>query len=89
MTEDCIINYVLKGNEIQKTVFVAFFQGERLKNRVKKVCEGFHASLYSCPTTEEDRSQTLKQVKTRLEDLKVVSKSNTSNVLGRNDIAVS
>lgn len=53
-------------------MFVAFFQGERLKSRVKKVCEGFHASLYPCPTKDEERTQTLKQVRTRLEDLKTV-----------------
>jgi len=61
-----------QGNEIYKTTFVAFFQGEQLKNRIKKVCTGFHASLYPCPTSHAERQEMLKGVRTRLEDLKLV-----------------
>lgn len=60
------------GNEIYKTAFVAFFQGEQLKTRIKKVCTGFHASLYPCPTSHAERQEMLKGVRTRLEDLKLV-----------------
>ncbi|GFG30107.1 hypothetical protein Cfor_09516 [Coptotermes formosanus] len=60
------------GNEIFKTVFVAFFQGEQLKSRVKKVCTGFHASLYPCPSDVAEREEMVKGVRTRLEDLKMV-----------------
>ncbi|XP_050538205.1 V-type proton ATPase 116 kDa subunit a 1 isoform X2 [Daktulosphaira vitifoliae] len=60
------------GNEIFKTVFVAFFQGEQLKSRVKKVCSGFHASFYNCPSAHSERQEMLKGVKTRLEDLNMV-----------------
>nr|CAD7452871.1 unnamed protein product [Timema tahoe] len=60
------------GNEIYKTVFVAFFQGEQLKSRVKKVCTGFHASLYPCPNVYSEREEMLAGVKTRLEDLNMV-----------------
>ncbi|XP_057330426.1 V-type proton ATPase 116 kDa subunit a1 isoform X1 [Microplitis mediator] len=60
------------GNEIYKTVFVAFFQGEQLKSRIKKVCAGFHASLYSCPNSNAERLEMLKGVRTRLEDLNLV-----------------
>ncbi|XP_012524036.1 V-type proton ATPase 116 kDa subunit a1 isoform X2 [Monomorium pharaonis] len=60
------------GNEIYKTAFVAFFQGEQLKSRIKKVCTGFHASLYPCPTSHAERQEMLKGVRTRLEDLKLV-----------------
>lgn len=59
-------------NEIYKTAFVAFFQGEQLKSRIKKVCTGFHASLYPCPTSHAERQEMLKGVRTRLEDLKMV-----------------
>nr|CAD7401631.1 unnamed protein product [Timema cristinae] len=57
---------------IYKTVFVAFFQGEQLKSRVKKVCTGFHASLYPCPNVYSEREEMLAGVKTRLEDLNMV-----------------
>lgn len=56
-----------------KTVFVAFFQGEQLKNRIKKVCAGFHATQYQCPSTVQERDEMLKGVRTRLEDLNLVS----------------
>lgn len=60
------------GNELYKTVFVAFFQGEQLKSRIKKVCAGYHASLYPCPSAPDERHDMLKGVQTRLEDLKMV-----------------
>ncbi|XP_037965097.2 V-type proton ATPase 116 kDa subunit a 1 isoform X1 [Plutella xylostella] len=60
------------GNEIYKTVFVAFFQGEQLKSRIKKVCTGFHASLYPCPPSNAERQDMVKGVRTRLEDLNMV-----------------
>ncbi|XP_060525771.1 V-type proton ATPase 116 kDa subunit a 1 isoform X2 [Cylas formicarius] len=62
----------LEGNEYYKTVFVAFFQGEQLKSRIKKVCAGFHASLYPCPSTQQERVEMLQGVRTRLEDLTMV-----------------
>ena len=37
------------GDEVRKSIFLLFFQGEELKSRVKKVCEGYHASIYPCP----------------------------------------
>ncbi|XP_055923207.1 V-type proton ATPase 116 kDa subunit a 1-like [Eupeodes corollae] len=60
------------GHPIYKTVFVAFFQGEQLKNRIKKVCTGFHASMYPCPSSHTEREDMVKGVRTRLEDLKLV-----------------
>lgn len=55
-----------------KTAFVAFFQGEQLKSRIKKVCTGFHASLYPCPNSHAERLEMVKGVRTRLEDLNLV-----------------
>lgn len=60
------------GNEIYKTVFAAFFQGEQLKNRIKKVCTGYHASLYPCPSAADEREEMVKGVRIRLEDLNMV-----------------
>ncbi|XP_017143573.1 V-type proton ATPase 116 kDa subunit a [Drosophila miranda] len=66
------LNDPATGHPIYKTVFVAFFQGEQLKNRIKKVCTGFHASLYPCPSSHNEREEMVKNVRTRLEDLKLV-----------------
>lgn len=60
------------GNEMNKTVFAAFFQGEQLKSRIKKVCAGFHASLYACPNTKAERIELESGLRTRLEDLNMV-----------------
>jgi len=32
--------------QVNKVVFIAFFQGEQLRSRVKKICEGFHCNTY-------------------------------------------
>lgn len=60
------------GNALYKTVFVAFFQGEQLKSRIKKVCAGYHASLYPCPSAHDEREDMVKGVRARLEDLRMV-----------------
>jgi len=60
------------GNTVQKCVFVAFFQGEQLKSRVTKVCAGYHAETFNCPTTKAERQELLKNVDTQLRDLTTV-----------------
>lgn len=60
------------GRKVLKTVFVAFFQGEQLKQRIKKVCAGYHADVYPCPSSHTERSEMIRDVNTRLEDLKLV-----------------
>ncbi|XP_030382848.1 V-type proton ATPase 116 kDa subunit a [Scaptodrosophila lebanonensis] len=60
------------GQQVLKTVFVAFFQGDELKQRIKKVCAGYHASVYPCPSSHEERTLMIRDVNTRLEDLKMV-----------------
>ncbi|XP_055629528.1 V-type proton ATPase 116 kDa subunit a 1-like [Toxorhynchites rutilus septentrionalis] len=60
------------GDAIYKIVFVAFFQGEQLKTRVKKICSGYHASLYPCPSEYTEREEMLQGVRTRIEDLNMV-----------------
>lgn len=64
------------GHPIHKTVFVVFFQGEQLKSRIKKVCAGFHASIYPCPSANDERGEMVKGVNTRIEDIKLVSLRN-------------
>ncbi|XP_052817361.1 V-type proton ATPase 116 kDa subunit a 1-like isoform X2 [Mya arenaria] len=62
------------GDAIHKSVFIVFFQGEQLKARVRKICEGFRATLYPCPETAQERMDMLRGVTTRLEDLEIVLK---------------
>ncbi|CAL1269977.1 unnamed protein product [Larinioides sclopetarius] len=69
---DITIEDPITGTKLNKVVFMLFFQGEQLKGRVKKICDGFHATLYPCPENYEERDKMLTAVKTRLEDLNQV-----------------
>ncbi|XP_041499933.1 V-type proton ATPase 116 kDa subunit a1 isoform X6 [Microtus oregoni] len=60
------------GDHVHKSVFIIFFQGDQLKNRVKKICEGFRASLYPCPETPQERKEMASGVNTRIDDLQMV-----------------
>ncbi|XP_057292954.1 V-type proton ATPase 116 kDa subunit a 1-like isoform X2 [Hydractinia symbiolongicarpus] len=60
------------GDPTNKCVFIVFFQGEQLKIRVKKICEGFRATLYPCPETPAERREMAIGVMTRIEDLQSV-----------------
>ncbi|XP_038847335.1 V-type proton ATPase 116 kDa subunit a1-like isoform X11 [Salvelinus namaycush] len=61
-----------EGDQVHKSVFIIFFQGDQLKNRVKKICEGFRASLYPCPETPQERKEMAAGVNTRIDDLQMV-----------------
>lgn len=60
------------GREVYKNAFIAFYQGETLNTKVKKICTGFHASLYNCPRRHAERDDMLKGVNNRLADLQTV-----------------
>ncbi|KAJ6638250.1 V-type proton ATPase 116 kDa subunit a1 [Pseudolycoriella hygida] len=60
------------GDKVFKSVFIIFFQGDQLKTRVKKICEGFRATLYPCPEAPSDRREMAMGVMTRIEDLNTV-----------------
>ncbi|KAF5289210.1 hypothetical protein FQR65_LT00098 [Abscondita terminalis] len=62
----------VNGSKLYKTVFLVFFQGEELKTRVKKICAGFHAKLYVCPSSKTERAELESSLKVRLEDLMTV-----------------
>ncbi|XP_062263885.1 V-type proton ATPase 116 kDa subunit a isoform X3 [Platichthys flesus] len=61
-----------QGDQVHKSVFIIFFQGDQLKNRVKKICEGFRATLYPCPETPQERKEMLAGVNARIDDLQMV-----------------
>jgi len=70
--EDPLEDPNAESKEVFKSVFVIFFQGEQLKSRVKKICEGFRATLYPCPDQAADRREMAVGVMQRLEDLNTV-----------------
>jgi len=60
------------GEEVDKDVFIVFYQGERIQFKIKKICETFGANVYPCPNTPRERRELLHQINQRLDDLKVV-----------------
>ncbi|KAL5283513.1 unc-32.2 family protein [Megaselia abdita] len=60
------------SDDDKKCVFVIFYQGETLNEKVRKICSGFHASLYPCSSSHDERNDMLCNVNTRLEDLKTI-----------------
>eukprot|EP01104_Vermistella_antarctica_P013219 TRINITY_DN396_c0_g1_i2.p1 TRINITY_DN396_c0_g1~~TRINITY_DN396_c0_g1_i2.p1 ORF type:complete len:856 (+),score=296.69 TRINITY_DN396_c0_g1_i2:141-2708(+) len=60
------------GDMVQKNVFIVFFQGERLSNKIRRLCEAFGANMYPCPETPHERQELRSQVNSRLDDLRVV-----------------
>ncbi|XP_050954296.1 V-type proton ATPase 116 kDa subunit a 1 isoform X2 [Labeo rohita] len=77
-------NFVLRHAEIQTTeelqargvvkkdVFIIFVQGDHVREKIRKVCEGFRASLYSCPKTLYERKQMSNRIMTQMEDLRMI-----------------
>jgi len=67
------------GDPLYKSVFIVFYQGEELKIRVNKICEGFHASVFPCPENSVERRDMLCSVGTRLDDLQTVLTQTTEH----------
>ncbi|XP_071535603.1 V-type proton ATPase 116 kDa subunit a 1-like isoform X2 [Panulirus ornatus] len=67
------------GGAVHKTVFIIFFQGEQLKTKVKKICEGCRATMYPCPETNQERKEMGQGVKGRLDDLSTVLNQTTDH----------
>jgi V-type H+-transporting ATPase subunit a len=60
------------GEQVEKNVFIIFFQGDRLQAKIRKICESFGATIYPCPESEHERTELSGQVNGRLQDLEVV-----------------
>ncbi|CAD5218970.1 unnamed protein product [Bursaphelenchus okinawaensis] len=60
------------GKLYAKSVFIIFFNGQKLQDIVNRVCDGFNAKLYSCPKSSKERRLVEADVTLRLHDLRVV-----------------
>lgn len=69
----------ITGEKVHKTVFIIFFQGEQLKTKVKKICEGCRATMYPCPESSVERTEMSQGVKGRLDDLTTVLSQTTDH----------
>lgn len=66
---DTLLEDPVTKEEIKKNIFIIFYQGEQLRLKVKKICDGFRATIYPCPEHAAERREMLASVNVRLEDL--------------------
>ncbi|THD23979.1 V-type proton ATPase subunit a [Fasciola hepatica] len=71
-TLNAFFSYEIQGAKVHKAVFLVFFQGDQLRTRVKRICEGFHASVSPCPDSQTDRRNMTIDVMQKIEDLETV-----------------
>eukprot|EP00186_Timspurckia_oligopyrenoides_P002953 CAMPEP_0182450222 /NCGR_PEP_ID=MMETSP1172-20130603/39844_1 /TAXON_ID=708627 /ORGANISM="Timspurckia oligopyrenoides, Strain CCMP3278" /LENGTH=869 /DNA_ID=CAMNT_0024647757 /DNA_START=179 /DNA_END=2788 /DNA_ORIENTATION=- len=57
------------GESLQKVVFVIFFTGDELREKVTKICRSFGANLYNVPDSQEEQQEILEQCETQLRDV--------------------
>ncbi|XP_070280090.1 V-type proton ATPase 116 kDa subunit a 4 isoform X3 [Myotis yumanensis] len=69
---DTVLEDPVTKEEMKKNMFIIFYQGEQLRQKIRKICEGFRATIYPCPEPAAERKEMLAGINTRLEDLVTV-----------------
>uniref|UniRef100_A0A8C5PZD4 V-type proton ATPase subunit a n=1 Tax=Leptobrachium leishanense TaxID=445787 RepID=A0A8C5PZD4_9ANUR len=69
---DTTLEHPVTKTEVKKNVFIIFYQGDQLKHKIKKICDGFKATVYPCPESASERRDMATDVNTRIEDLNTV-----------------
>ncbi|PAV57764.1 hypothetical protein WR25_11384 [Diploscapter pachys] len=61
------------GDRVNKSVFIVFHRGDRMRGIIEKVCDGFKARLFrNCPTTFKERQSARSDVRARIHDVQTV-----------------
>ncbi|RZC34983.1 V-type proton ATPase 116 kDa subunit a, partial [Asbolus verrucosus] len=69
--DEPLIDYTT-GQKKYKTVFLVCCHGDKQFLKLLKLCEGFRASLYTCPTSHMERKRLIQSIDKRLDDLELV-----------------
>ncbi|NP_001083384.1 ATPase H+ transporting V0 subunit a4 L homeolog [Xenopus laevis] len=69
---DMALEDPITKEEVKKNVFIIFYQGDQLKLKIKKICDGFKATVYPCSESATERKEMAADVNTRIEDLNTV-----------------
>lgn len=62
----------------EKTVFMVFFSGSAVRQKVAKICDAFDANRYSVPEDHNGQMAALTRCKTRLTDLETIMQTTSS-----------
>lgn len=78
------------GKPVEKQAFVVFFQSKFIETKIRKICDAFHARLYTLPNMD-DREAIANLIQTNLAELSqsahILSKNRESCVLLCREIA--
>ncbi|XP_065253494.1 V-type proton ATPase 116 kDa subunit a 4 isoform X1 [Emys orbicularis] len=69
---DTALEDPITKEQMKKNVFIIFYQGEQLNQKIKKICDGFRATVYTCPESAAERREMADGVNARIEDLNAV-----------------
>jgi hypothetical protein len=67
-----MIVFCMQDTPVHKAMFIIFYRGESLKNKIYKVCEGFKATIYDCADNMFERAEMLSAIKTEMQDMQIV-----------------
>ncbi len=54
-----MLNDPSTGNPLEKHAFVIFFQSNFIESKLRKICDAFHARLYTLPSIDDRTSVSL------------------------------
>lgn len=69
----------VSGETLSKSVFIAFFSGERSQNKINRIIDSFQAHAYSFPEDARKHAAMTAEVDSRLKDLKTVLSQTTEH----------
>jgi vacuolar-type H+-ATPase subunit I/STV1 len=61
-----------QNTPVLKSVFIIFFRGKLVKEKICTVCEGFKATIYDCPDNIPERMNMVSAIRMEMRDMQIV-----------------